>query len=173
MAIETVSKEIDGVTYRATQIPAMKAVKLLNRIGRVLGPTLAKLGGAVGAAFAPGRKLTEVDVSAIDFSKFGEAVELLFEGLDDETTERILRDLLAGVSFEKPDGSVGALFPDSRTVAFDQHFTGRVLSVGKVALFAFETSFGGFSDALAALVERSGAKAEAKPATLSSVKSTT
>lgn len=167
--IETLEKEIDGVVYKATQLPAMRAVKLLNRLGRVLGPSLAKLGGAIPS----GGKLADVDVSALDFAAIGDAVATLFGSLDDATLEALLRDLLSGVSFEA-DGKAGVLFPDSRTAAFDAHFTGRVGSIPRVALFAFEASFGGFSDALAAVaVKVAAAKGEGKAAPLASVKSIT
>lgn len=171
MAIETVEREIDGVVYKCGQLPAMRAVKLLNRLGRVLGPTLAKLGAALPAT---GGKLSDLDLSRLDFAKVGDAVSLLFEKLDDETLEKLLRELLSGVSFEEPDGKIGPLFPDSRTLAFDQHFKGRILSVGRVAAFAFEVNFGGFSDALAALLPHVKAAAgEGKAAPSSSAASTT
>jgi hypothetical protein len=114
----TLERDIDGHRYAVTQLPAMRALRLLNRLGRVAGPALATL--VDGGAAAPGA--------------LGLAAEGLFERLPDEELEAIVKELLASA---RADGK--ELLPQ-----FDLHFQGCMSTLFRVLSFALEANYGGF-----------------------------
>lgn len=170
MAIETVEREISGTRYLCTKIPAMRAVKLQNKLGRVLGVGSARIAAAVVSAFmGPGGQISkDVDLSRIDFDKVAEAIGEVFSNLDDRMTEELLREILAATSYVDDKGNPRPLFPaTSNTTVFDEHFTGRVVDVWKVAAFSVGVNFGGFFDVFSDLAKRGRRVLEVERASVS------
>lgn len=140
MAIETKSKEIDGVTYTVTQLPGMKALKMQPRLARVIAPALALASTDVGAGIAS-----------------------LFERLTPDELDAIARELLFNATADEIPlfGTKGC---------FDSHFAGcseRVLTLLRFAIE--EVNFAGFFAAFGGMLARlaSGAK-KAAPGSASS-----
>ena len=121
--IATQEKTIDGLRFAVTQLPAMKAFRTLNRIGRALGPALAKGLGALKG------KLGDASVEAL-----GGAATELFARLSDDELEALTRELL---TFCTVDGK--PLMPQ-----FDLVMQGRMGTLLKLLRFAFEVNYGDF-----------------------------
>lgn len=121
--------EVAGRRFLVGQLPAMRALKLLNRLGRVVGPSLAAAVGAMKGSLA------ETDVSAL-----GEAAKQLFDRLAPEETEGLLRELFATVEVFSEDGTKkGPVMPQ-----FDLVFQGEMLGVFALARVALEVNYGDF-----------------------------
>jgi hypothetical protein len=133
MATATQERVIDGMTFRVTQLPAMRGVKMLNRLVRILGP-------AAGRAFAgadPSAGLGGLDVGAL-----GGAVAALTERLSDDELESIIRTLLETATVDNTP-----LLP-----VFDLKLQGRMGSLLKLLGFALEVNYSNFTSVLAASV---------------------
>lgn len=157
MGIQTRSIEIRGVTFRVTQLTATRSLKLLNKIGKVLGPSLAHLGKAVSDG--------DLRSADIDFGEVGSALSALFGQLaDDALFDAILRELLAGavvVTSEK----VQPLFQGASTSTFDAVFADHPADAYKLAMFAIEVNYQDFFGAIAGIRDRAAALlADRRPA---------
>ena len=131
MPLETQQQVINGRTYSVTQLPAMRALRLLARLGKVVGPALASG--------------MEANVSA--------AAGLLFERLDEAEMEYLVKQLLQGVVVAE-DGKQRDML-----VGFDVAYGGAMLvEVFEVLRFALEVQFG---PTFAVLLAKLGAQAPA------------
>jgi hypothetical protein len=147
MAIRSETKEIRGTTFTVTQLTATRSLKLLNKIGKVLGPSLAHLGRAIEG----GGDLRSSDV---DFGEIGAAAAALFEKLsDDALFDTITRELLAGVTVQGKDGVV-PLFSGPSTATFDAVFADHPSDAYRLMLFALEVNYQDFFGAIAGLKDR-------------------
>lgn len=130
--IQTLERVIDGNTFRVTQLPATRAVRLSHKLLSIVAP-------AMGYA-ASGTKDGNVLDADVDF---GRAIQSLFDRLPTNEFEALLKELLQGALIDdKP------LMPQ-----FDIVMQGRVLTVFKLAAFALEANFRDFFDALAPMAE--------------------
>jgi hypothetical protein len=119
--------------FVVTQLPAMRALKLFNRLCKALGPSFATAAGAAGKDFA-----------ATDASKLGKAVEMLFENLTPEEMESIFRDLFETVNVVGPSGQAPLM------KVFDAVFTGQLEALVPLTKLAVEINYGGFLAGLGA-----------------------
>jgi hypothetical protein len=134
--VTTQEKVIDGMHFAITQLPGMKGLRMSQRLGRILGPALAK--GLSGMGSVSLDRLTE---SAVNMETIGEAVAILFDRLSENELEAITRELFASATVDgKP-----------LMAAFDLVMQGKTLTVYKALLFAFEVNFGSFFDELRGL----------------------
>src|SRR5579859_3153297 len=123
--IEPRTKEINGVAFTVRQLPAMRALRMLNRLARTIGPAMASL-GASGGTF--------------DFESLATALAKLGDKLTDQELEGITRELLEGTTFQPSDGSPGgALLPQ-----FDVALQGKPDVTLKLLAFALEANYGNF-----------------------------
>lgn len=127
---ETRELEIGGKTYRVTQLPAMRSLKLLNRLGRVLGPALGTLAGAATSSSG---------LSGMDVGKLGEAAELLFDKLSEKELEDIVLQLTELVECSDGEKSFVLTKPHIDTL-----FQGDVGGLLKLVAFALEVNYGSF-----------------------------
>jgi hypothetical protein len=115
MALQTVEKEIGGRVYAATQLPAMRSLKLLARLGKVAAPALA---------------------AGLD-SDMGKAAGLLFEKLDDSEVEHLIKALLEPMLVTDGDTQRPVL------TGFDAAYAGdRLPEVFSLIRFALEVQYG-------------------------------
>jgi hypothetical protein len=125
----TEERMIGARTYRATQLPAMRALRLLARLGRVAGPAFAVLleAGAEGSIQGGARAL--------------------FDRLGEDDVEQLVRGMLETVTV------------DGRSVllGFDAEYAGKLDEVFLLVQFALEVQFGGFFAALAAATKGAAA----------------
>jgi hypothetical protein len=146
----TQTKTIDGIKFEVTQLPAMRALKVLHRLGKVVSPALSKaitgLGGGAGA-------------QELDLSQLGPALESFFASCEVSDMEYFVHELLHPAS---ADG-----VPLERTL--DVKLQGKVWTLLKALVFAVEVNFGNFSEALPGAVAKLQA---AKAGTPSGLKTT-
>ena len=147
MACQTVEKTLSlGGQERKitiTQLPALRAVKLLTRLGRVAGPGLAMLASG-------------------DSGKLSEALQTIFGALSDAEVEHLIAELL----FEGARIEVAGQMVPVKT-AFATEFAGEMLAIVEAVKLALEVNYGSFFAGLAGLIP-----ASLRPAGLSSVSST-
>jgi hypothetical protein len=121
MGLKTEEREINGLVVTTTELPAMRALKLLTRLGKVFGPMLAGLPdlksgqlGNLAVATALGTalgRLEEADVSSltrdilastrvrVEHEKGPRVVELTSESSINTVFEGRLNDLLLTLAF--------------------------------------------------------------------------
>lgn len=138
------TREIDGITFTVTQMPAMKAVTLLTFIGKRLGPALAR--AVSSAQQALGANMTQEDVVVV-----AEGVGGLLNALEESDAERLLRDMVFDKTVMQFDGKGAHVKRDT----FDALFQGKVGTVYKLIAFAFEVNYADFLDALRTKVRAS------------------
>ena len=131
MSLESKTTDIGGVTYQVTQLPAMRGFKLLNRLGRTFGPTVADLlGGATS--------LADLNVAFL-----APSIRELFDRLTEAELETLTKELL-GQALVTLEGKTKPLMP-----VFDIHFAGRYDDILKLLWFAVEANYGSFFGGLA------------------------
>jgi len=125
--IETKEKRIDGANYSVTQMTARKALRMKAKLMKIFGASLAQI-------FLPSN---EKPISGMSFSK-DEAVKALQSlaiGLDDETFEMLIVDLLRYV---RKDGV------ELTEQIIDMEFAGDLAILFKVVWFVLEVNFSSF-----------------------------
>jgi hypothetical protein len=131
MACETKEVRIKmiGGERRAlvSQLPAMRSLRLLTRLGRVVGPSL-------GLLFKG------------DDAQLGEAISALFARLDENEVEHLVSELLfeSGARIE-----VGGQLAEVKSV-FASEFAGDLGAVGALVLEALKVNYSSFFADLAA-----------------------
>ncbi len=135
--IETRTKEIGGITYQVTQLPAMKGFKLQRRLAAILGPPAAEvMGGAVS--------VSELLKFNLNLGVLAPALRDLFERLTESELETITRSLLETAQVTE-SGKTGPVMP-----VFDTHFAGRYNDLYELIGFALEVNYGDFLGGLGA-----------------------
>jgi hypothetical protein len=136
--LKTQERTIDGMRFTVGQLPAMRAMKLLNRITRIAAPAVAR----AAAALKSGQ-----DLASMDLGSLGGAVESLFLKLPDDELEGITRELFSTVLYHNEANGQAAPLME----VFDAVMMGRMPTVLKLLGFAFEVNYGNFFDALRGL----------------------
>lgn len=128
MPLETKTAVIKGKTYTASTLPAMRALKLLTKIGKVAGPAMA---------------------AGLD-ADLTKAAHALFDGLDENEVETIIKALLSTVTVTDERGNQRDVL-----AGFDVEYAGEgLVDAFEVVKFALETNFGPIGAALAAATSR-------------------
>lgn len=130
MGQKTEKKTIDGLEFTTTQLPAMKALALGTRLGRALGPALAKASGLAGSQ---------------DVAELAPAVAALFSQLDGPEAQALTREIFVATQVEFE----GKLIPLATTEMIDHVFTGRLGALLSTLRFVLEVNFADFFTALA------------------------
>jgi len=137
MARQQKEKTIDGLTFTVQQLPAMRSLKLLHRLGKTVGPAMLKaLSGAPDKAPA---KLGSMNVADM-----ADGVALLFDRLSADDAESIVRELFETATVTE-NGNTFQLMP-----VFDNVLAGRTATLFKAVKFALEVNYQDFLPALLA-----------------------
>lgn len=139
MALNTIEKEINGKRFTISQLPAMRALKLSTRLGKLFGPAMAKVAGA-----GPPKAFEDMNLEALS-----PAVAMLFENLTESEIESLTKELL-GSALAQLDGNWVELFGKAPT--FDLVMGGDVLGIYRLLYAAIEVNYSDFFDALRGLV---------------------
>ncbi len=118
--------EIQGASYEVTQLGAMRGLKLLTRIGAAVGPAMAQLARAGEEGF--------------DIGVAGEALQKLFQKLNEAEIEHFVTEMLFGGALKRN----GA--PMQKNM-FELEMAGQAMTILKLLVFAFEVNYGDFSEA--------------------------
>ena len=121
--------EAGTLQVKTTQLPALRAFRLLSRLGKLLGPSLGKLRG-VGL---------KSDASALT-----PAIAALADSLDPDQIEALAVQILEGTLVV--DGKQARTL--NTAAAIDDVFGGRLMTMFKVMAFAIEVNFRDFFRAL-------------------------
>jgi hypothetical protein len=130
LAIQT--RVIDGKTYTIPQLPGRASLKMLNRLGKALGPAFAALMGTVKA------QGSKPNLADLDFSAIGGAVEALFANVSDEDLDYFIDGLLKDALVDNVK-----LLPQ-----IDILFQGGSDTLIKVLAFAVTVNYANFTRAL-------------------------
>ena len=122
--LESQDVDLDGHTFHVNMLPATKALEVLRRISRALGPSLAAVVAASNGA----------TIGAIDISTVGPAFTTLFDRLDEAELKYLTKAFLETALV---DG-------DPLWRQIDTVFMGKTFSLMKLMRFAFEVNFGDF-----------------------------
>lgn len=135
--LRTETRTFDDLEVTSQQLPAMRALKLLPRLARLLAPALASLGTG------------KIDLQA-DVSSIANVLSQALEPLDDNQVEALSRDLLADTTVVLTDetgkrrnqtlGSVAAI---------NSVFSGRLPAMLKAMALSVEVNFSDFFPASA------------------------
>lgn len=139
---KTEEVELDGLVFSITQLPAGRAWDLMIRLGAVVGPVLAKAGGAA-SSLELGRD-GSFDLSKMNVSELGNAVELFFSKLSVAEAKSIRDALLATVKCNGADVSK----------TFDLLFQGRMMVLLKLLGQCVRVNYSDFSEGLGELARR-------------------
>lgn len=142
MSLKTQSKEIGGDTFTVSQLPMFRALRLLNRIGRAVGPALGHVASAYDASKGDGAPVDGVRVG----EAVGRALSALFGSLSDDELEAITRAMLETAMIE----SNGKTTPLLKSI--DLVMQGRILDLFKLLAFAFEVNYGDFFEVVPQLI---------------------
>jgi hypothetical protein len=155
MAIEVKQKEFTtsrGVlVMHVTQLPATRAMKLLAKLGKLLGPSLAKV-----VAAARGGSLLQLDADTLTGALSG-----LFEQLTDSEIDSLVTDLTRGTVAATPEGQT---VPVSGR-EFDSLFQGSLLEGFRFLGFVLEVNFQDFFGAFLAVGREATDKQSSAPST--------
>lgn len=109
---------IDGITYQATQFSASKGLRMVHRVGKILGPSLSQLSG--------------MKQDELEADKLGAAIQALFSNCTELEFQQTVKELLEGVT------------RDGKPINFDIDFSGELMHLFKVLMFVFKVQFGNF-----------------------------
>ncbi len=146
MARKTESKDIDGITFTVTQLPAMRSVVLLHKLTKAAGPALLRTIGN----FKDLKTLLTSDVSSL-----ADTVQGLFDRFSADDTVALIREL-----FETATMSVGGKALPIMPV-FDEQLAGKPEVILQAVGFALGVNYASFLGGLRAKL--SAAAAEASP----------
>lgn len=122
---KTEVRNIDSHTYEITQYSAGKGLKLLFRLGKILGKPLGLI----------------AESAKSDSKEFiSKAAEALFEHMDENLGEQTVRDILETTRC------------DNKPILFDTHFSGQMGHLFKVVKSVLEVQYGDFFSVLLANV---------------------
>jgi hypothetical protein len=138
---EPEQREIDGVVYRVTPLPAGKGLKVMQRIAKVLGPVLTS-GATAGAGSVEDAVVRELGAVA--------------GRLSDDDLEFVSRALAESTTFANGHGAQVQLGQ-----CFDLHFAGEYERLLPWMAFALGVNFAPFFKRLGARLGRAGGSAGA------------
>lgn len=127
-------REIGGRRVLVAQLPASRALKLLRRLGHVLGPALAKAAGASKGTLS---------IAALDVGSLSDAITVLFDRLTEPELDHLMRELLSTAQV-MVDGKWVQLSAGSGPQPYDVTFAGDLAGLFATLGFAIEVNFGDF-----------------------------
>lgn len=143
---ETKEFSLDGKTFYISQFPATEGLRLLTALTKLAGPSISK---AVSAFKGDATNLLDTDLSKIDLSMFGDAIETLVSQLYEDPTLNLIKRLLATTRYkddEKGDGKYIAV-SDAFDLLFARNYKILFQLLKEVVVFNFGDVFFGSSTA--------------------------
>lgn len=137
MAREAQAKQIKEWTYTVHQLPPKKALDLLMDLAKMVGPAFGMIVSDVGNL----KGVLDKDIGDIKTAFLGEAVKVLFSGLDKATVMRSI-ETLAEVTSVTTEGGQGA-GANLKTI-FDAHFQGNLGALMQWLPFALQVQYDDF-----------------------------
>lgn len=129
MNLKSASTTVDGITFETTQFPAMKALELMGRLTKVLGPTLGALASADPEA---------------EMDSFGPVLAMALKDLDPKELSAIAVELLQGTTALVQSATGQTLVQLGSRENLDLVFSSRLSALFKVAVHAIKLNYGDF-----------------------------
>jgi hypothetical protein len=130
--LQSQTRQCGEYEYEVTPLPAGKALQVLRRLGKSVGPAIAKIG--------------EMDAKSLDLGKLGEALEELLTTLSDDDVAFINKTFASATTIVKGDAR-----PELGS-QFDLHFQGALGEWFEWLKFSLEVNYGPLVSALGASV---------------------
>lgn len=133
---KTETKAIDGITLTVQQLPAMRALKLMHRLARSVGPAMLRAlsGVDLGTAQAsPGGLMSRVKLDDV-----ATGLQSALAAFSEADLEALVKELFETTMVDR-GGQTMPLLP-----VFDDVFQGAPLTILKAVRFALEVNFGNF-----------------------------
>lgn len=124
---ETKTTEIGGNTYAVTLFTTSTSIKLLRRLVKVLGPSLAALFEGTS------------EFSLDDSGPITKAMSLLSDNIDKDDVVELLKDLVKNT---RRNGS---------EINFDIDFRGKLTELFQLSVFIVKENYGNFSELAASV----------------------
>jgi hypothetical protein len=140
--LKSESREIDGMSFTVTQLPATKQFRLQAWLALKVGPGIVK--ALSGVDLSGGAK----SLSKVDLGEMADGVAMLCDRLSADDFEKLWKELLEGARVKVDGNSV--LLKD----VFEVVMVGKFLTLLKLIRFAMEVNFGSFFDVLRGLTLR-------------------
>jgi hypothetical protein len=137
--INVETREIDGHNYEFYQLGAVKSLKILTRILKIIGEPIGLI---TGEATVKDFLKTELNSDIL-----GKALKALTDKLDEELVVNTIKELLEPV------------LCDGKRIQFDLHFQGRIGHLLKVVKAALEVNYKDFFGVSQSLLEGLAIKA--------------
>ena len=141
--LQTITKEINGTTFRITPFPAIEAFRIKTKLLSVISPALGKAMNALGAGDG---SLFGMEINGYALS---EALQMLFAELNEQTelelVKRLLKCTTAVVATD--NGPIQCDFStswDTKPSAFDQCFQGKLADVYVVVFEVIKANYPDF-----------------------------
>jgi|GEM_PF-5537164 len=127
------TQEIDGITYTCRTFPASEAVKILPRLIALFGARVVQIAMQAGPDQLE-HYMAQPEILAAIVTEAAKA------GAEDPEGWIVLKDLMANVTADKIRIGTSEV-PGSASTHFDDHFTGRLMHLVKVAVWVATKSF--------------------------------
>lgn len=148
MGRRTEEVEINGSVYRLTTLPTKRGQRLLAKMKRLAVPAVAK---GIGSA-AAGQALQAKGLAGLLDLNLGvglaDGVTMLFERVTEDDQQHILGELMLD-AMVKPEGAEKMV---KMSDVYEDHFSGRISELYKVALEALKLNYPDFWKPLSAAV---------------------
>lgn len=129
MNLKSDKTTVDGILFETTQFPAMRALELMGRLTKVLGPTLGALASA--------------DPDA-EMDSLAPVLAVALKDLEPKELSTIAIELLAGTSALVQGASGMSLVTLNSRENLDLVFSSRLFALFKVAVHAIRVNYGDF-----------------------------
>lgn len=140
MDLKTENSTIDGLEVRTTQLPARAASRLLHRLGKGVLPALGALRGV------------KIDGGSIPITAITPVIANALDSMTEDEGDELIAKLFASTSVLVDN----KWLPLSAEGMIDRAFSGKLMTMYKVAAAAVKVNFGDFlSAALGALAASS------------------
>lgn len=133
--LKTEEQEIDGLTFKTVQFPAMYGFALLTRLAKCVGPALSAL-GSVGPD--------------VDAQTMAPAMRDALSSLDPDEAQRLVLEILKQTSVLIQDSVGGRRVEFTSKMSIDEVFSGRLKTLFKAVGFAIRVNFADFMPGSAA-----------------------
>ena len=129
MNLKSAQTTVDGIVFETTQFPAMRALELMGRLTKVLGPTLGALASA--------------DPDA-ELDSLGPVLAMALKDLEPKELSAIAVELLAGTTALVQGAAGMTLVTLGSRENLDLVFSSRLFALFKVAVHAIKVNYGDF-----------------------------
>jgi hypothetical protein len=152
---EAESKTINEIPFKVVPFPAAKALRLQHKLIKIIGPAFGRL---IGSLSSENTQVGAVSLGnvRIDGFEVSQALESLFNQLNEDEFMLLVKELFSGVSCEvtREGKTVLIDFQDKFEERFDIVFQRKLFTIYPVIFFVLEVNFPDFFGGLEGIGNR-------------------